>query len=196
MKILPLKYYQSSDVLALAKDLLGKYLFTQLGTHLTGGMIIETEAYRGPEDRASHAYGNRKTKRTSVMFQSGGICYIYLVYGIHYLLNVVTNVDGIPHAVLIRALAPMVGIEEMQNRRGITTTKILSSGPGTLTQALGIDLTLNGFPLNRPPIWIEDRGTLIKEEEIVIGPRIGISYAGEDAFLPWRFRLKGNKTNE
>lgn len=190
MAILPLSFYHHTDVLFLAQNLLGKYLYTCFDGIVTGGMIIETEAYRGSEDRASHAYENRMTKRNEVMFKEGGISYIYLIYGLHSLFNVVTNSAGIPHAILIRAIKPEVGIETMLKRRGkVKVDKTLTNGPGTLSQALGIDRRFNGLRLDRPPIWIEDRGVIVPKENILVGPRKGIDYAGEDAWLPWRYRL-------
>lgn len=192
MPKLPLTFYQQDDVLDISRKLLGKYLFSCFDNKLTGGMIIETEAYRGPEDRASHAYGMRKTKRTEVMYQTGGICYVYLCYGIHSLFNVITNQEGIPHAILIRAIQPLVGIETMLQRRHKQKIDCnLTSGPGTLTQALGINVMHNGLPLNGSRIWIEDKGIQIQKSEIEELPRVGVDYAGEDALLPWRFRLKG-----
>lgn len=190
MPILPLEYYRNDDVLFLSQDLLGKFLMTHIGLHLTGGIIIETEAYRAPEDRASHAFGNRRTKRNAPMYQQGGIAYVYQCYGIHALFNVVTNDADYPHAILIRAIAPTTGIEEILRRRNKDKLdKTVAGGPGTLTQALGITLKHNGLPLNGPSIWIEDRGLTIKPNDIITGPRIGVDYAGEDALLPWRFCL-------
>lgn len=189
MAILKREYFYNPDILYLSQDLLGKYLFTKINGVLTGGIIIETEAYKGPHDRASHGYNNRRTKRTEVLFQKGGVCYVYLIYGIYSLLNFVTNSEGIPNGILIRAIYPIVGIEEMMKRRKTSKMiKNLCSGPGTLTMALGIDRSFNGFPLNKPPIWVEDRNVVPLKEEIIVGPRIGIDYAGEDAKLPWRFR--------
>lgn len=193
MTILPREYYQNKDVLFLSRDLLGKFLLTRCGPTVTGGMIVETEAYRGPEDRASHAFGNRRTKRNEVMYHIGGICYIYLCYGLHVLFNVVTNVEDIPHAILIRAIEPTEGIDEMLKRRKKTKlVRQLTSGPGALTQALGIQLAHNGFALNGKTIWIEDRKVNIPLENIEAIPRVGINYAKEDALLPWRFRIKDN----
>lgn len=190
MTVLPLEYYQDHEVLFLSQDLLGKFLMTKIGSSVTGGMIIETEAYRAPEDRASHAFGMRRTRRNEMMFQEGGHCYVYQCYGIHALFNVVTNIKDVPHAILIRAIQPMVGIEEMLRRRGKDKLdKSLAGGPGTLTQALGIELSHNGCALTGPMIWIEDRQVIIPQDHIIVGPRIGVSYAGEDALLPWRFRI-------
>jgi DNA-3-methyladenine glycosylase len=172
----------SSDVVQVAHDLVGMSLFTHIDGLTVGGIITETEAYAGPEDKASHAYGNRRTKRTETMFQAGGIVYIYLCYGMHHLLNIVTNVEGIPHAVLIRALKPTHGIETMQERR--KNRSPLAAGPGTLSQALGLTLAHNGIPIGDPTIWLEDRGNKLS---IHSSPRIGIDYAEEWVEKPWRF---------
>lgn len=191
MKKLTKSFYQRDDVLAISQELLGKVLYSFIDNVLTAGIITETEAYRGVDDRASHAYGNRRTKRTEVMYQEGGVCYVYLCYGIHALLNVVTHKLNQPHAVLIRALKPIKGIEHMRKRRRtIKNDSQLTSGPGSLTQALGITTRHNGISLEGNLIWIEDQNIIILPEEIISSPRIGIDYAKEDAFLPWRFQLK------
>jgi DNA-3-methyladenine glycosylase len=188
---LPPEYYQHGDVLFLSRDLIGKFLFTSFQDIVTGGMIIETEAYRGPEDKASHAYAGRRTPRNEAMYLPGGRCYVFRCYGIHNLFNIVTNAAEIPHAILIRAIKPFYGIPEMLKRRGKQKLEpSLSAGPGTLTEALGITLEHNAFSLAGPEIWIEDRGFTVATNEIIIGPRVGIDYAGEDALLPWRFRFK------
>lgn len=184
-KTLAASFYERDDVVEIAKELIGKTLFSTIGGKLTGGIITETEAYRGAEDRACHAYNNRRTKRTEVMFQKGGIAYVYLCYGIHPLLNVVTNTHGIPHAVLIRALLPTHGLHIMKLRR--KKKENLCTGPGTLTEALGITLKHNALPLNQPPLWIEEGGLSIPEDQIISTPRIGVAYAKEHALLPWRF---------
>lgn len=195
--MLPACFYLRDDVVQIARDLLGKRLMTCFNGITTGGIITETESYRGPEDRASHAYNNRRTPRTEVMFRTGGVAYVYLCYGIHHLLNVVTQREGIPHAVLIRALLPTHGEEEMTKRRGKGP---LAEGPGALTQALGITKHLNGHPFDRAPLWIEESGMKVKEGDILSGPRVGVDYAGEDALLPWRFilaipsKMKQNET--
>lgn len=189
-------FYQRTDVVAVAKDLLGKYLFTQIGGLLTGGMIIETEAYGGVVDKACHAYNGRRTKRTEIMYAPGGVSYVYFCYGMHHLLNVVTNVKDIPEAVLIRAILPTEGIEKMLQRRNKEALdKTLTSGPGALCQALGITLEHNGLSLSHSPLWIEDRGVKLKEDQILKTPRIGIDYAGEDALLPWRFLFHSHFTS-
>jgi DNA-3-methyladenine glycosylase len=194
---LPLEFYLRQDVVAISKELLGKWIFTQIGKGpVTGGMIIETEAYAGAEDRACHAYGNRRTPRTEVMFQKGGVAYVYLCYGMHHLLNVVTNQQDIPHAILIRAIKPTHGIETMLKRRKKTTfDSRLTSGPGALCQALGIDRTFNGYSFASPPLWIEDRKASFRENEILATPRIGVDYAGKDAHLPWRFLVDPSMLN-
>jgi DNA-3-methyladenine glycosylase len=193
MTILPLEYYRHEDVLFLSQDLLGKFLVTHIGGSITAGMIVETEAYCAPEDRASHAYGYRRTRRNEVMYHAGGVCYVYRCYGIHALFNVVTNGIDHPHAILIRAIEPTDGIPVMLQRRHKTTLeKTLTAGPGALTQALGIDTSHNGLLLTGEPIWIEDRGIKLAHE-IVSSPRIGVEYAGPDSLLPWRFYLKNSR---
>lgn len=180
-QIIPLSFYQASDVVALGKALLGKLLMTRIEGHLTGGYILETESYAGVSDRASHAYNHKRTARTEVMYQSGGRAYVYLCYGMHCLFNVVTASEGEPHAVLIRALLPAIGLETMWQRR---KKKPLTAGPGTLCAALGITLKQNGKLLDSEEIWIEEG---VPVHSITAAPRIGIDYAGPDAFLPYRF---------
>lgn len=190
----PLSFYQQDDVIGISRQLLGKYLFTCFDNQLTGGVIVETEAYRAPEDRASHAYGMRRTKRNETMYEAGGVCYLYLCYGLHTLFNIVTNQHGIPHAILIRALEPVIGIDIMLKRRHKTKLdRSLTAGPGALSQALGLSLKHKGASLMGPEIWIEDRGIKVFDDDIIASPRVGIDYAGEDALLPWRFRLKSTK---
>ncbi|TPG36192.1 DNA-3-methyladenine glycosylase [Flavobacterium pectinovorum] len=187
-------YYLNQDVLFLAKDLLGKVLFTQIDGQITAGVIVETEAYYGEMDKASHAYGGRRTNRTEIMYSQGGVSYVYLCYGIHHLFNIVTSVKGEPHAVLIRAIEPMIGKEIMEERRNMPVTKsAISAGPGSAAKALGIDNYFNGKELDAEEIWLEDHGIKYKDDEIVASPRVGVAYAQEDAFLPWRFFVKGNK---
>jgi DNA-3-methyladenine glycosylase len=184
-------FYKREDVLAISQQLLGKFLCTHIEGVTTCGMIIETEAYKGAEDRACHAWNNLRTKRTEVMFWEGGVSYVYLCYGIHNLFNVVTNQYGTPHAILVRALKPIDGIEIMHARRGKKSdlTK-LTNGPGSLAQALGITTEHNGLSLQGPAIWIEDRLHIVDESQISARPRIGVDYAGKDALLPWRFTYK------
>ena len=190
---LPDSYYQRSDVVAISKDLLGKYLFTHIDGLTTGGYIVETEAYNGIVDKASHAYGNRQTPRTKTMYMAGGIAYVYLCYGIHEMFNIVTSVEGQPRAILIRALNPTEGLEVMLHRRNMLAVKPnITMGPGSVAQALGIARNINAFSLQSDTIWIEDRGLVFPEENIASGPRVGVSYAAEDALLPYRFYVKGN----
>jgi DNA-3-methyladenine glycosylase len=190
MTIIPLSYYQHHDALFLAKDLLGKYLLTNFDGHVTGGMIIETEAYCGPEDRAAHSSGGRRTPRNEVMYGIGGHAYVYFVYGMHTLFNIVTQGVGVPHGILIRAIKPEIGIDVMcKRRKKKLPDKTLTAGPGSVCQALGITIMHKGHPLDRPPIWLEDRHHRVSEANIKIGPRVGVDYAGEDALLPWRFLL-------
>ncbi|MGE8554971.1 MAG: DNA-3-methyladenine glycosylase [Chryseobacterium jejuense] len=191
---LPLSYYSNQDVLFLAQDLLGKVLFTNIEGEITAGIIVETEAYFGVKDKASHAYGGRRTDRTETLYSQGGISYVYLCYGIHHLFNVVTSVEDDPHAVLIRAVEPLIGTEIMEFRRNMPASKAaISSGPGSASKALGIDRSFNKKDLNGNEIWIEDHGIQYPSDDIVAGPRIGVAYAQEDALLPWRFFVKGNK---
>ncbi len=162
------------------------HLFTFFDGHLTGGIITETESYAGVLDKASHAYGGRFTKRTEVMYRQGGIAYIYLCYGVHALLNVVTGPAGAPHAVLIRACLPTHGIDIMLKRRKkLKVDKTLTTGPGALTEALGVTVLYTGSPLDQFPIFITDLGAKIQSFKTT--PRIGIDYAEECAHLPYRF---------
>jgi DNA-3-methyladenine glycosylase len=190
---IPHSFYLGSDVVSISKSLLGKYLFTCIDGLLTGGYIIETEAYNGVVDKASHAFGNRQTPRTQIMFGEGGIAYIYLCYGIHEMLNVVTSVAGQPHAILIRAIEPTTGIDIMQARRNMTAVKPnITAGPGSVAKALGITRKINGISMQSDTLWIEDKGLNFTNEQIATVPRIGVAYAGVDALLPYRFYVKGN----
>jgi len=183
-------FYQNPDVVEVARQLLGKVLFTRINNQLTGGIITETEAYNGIVDKASHAFGGRRTPRTEIMYSPGGTAYIYLCYGIHSLFNVVTNSEGIPHAVLIRSIVPFSGEKIMHSRRGIkVSASSLYNGPGKVCTALGIHYSLSGTSLSGNKIWIEDEGISIVKKQIEISPRIGVDYAGDDAQLPYRFVL-------
>lgn len=190
---LPFSYYQNQDVVFLAKDLLGKVLFTEIEGNITAGIIVETEAYFGIMDKASHAYGGRRTDRTETLYHDGGISYVYLCYGIHHLFNIVSSVKDEPHAVLVRAVEPLIGKELMELRRNMPASKpAISSGPGSAAKALGIDRSFNTKDLTGEEIWIEDHNIRYTPDEITVGPGIGVAYAQEDAFLPWRFFVKGN----
>jgi len=176
--------------LALSRALLGKTLYSCIDGRLTGGTIVETEAYQGAEDKACHAYNMRRTPRTEIMYSNGGVSYVYLCYGIHYLLNIVTHCEGNPHAILIRAIEPKVGIDVMlERRKKEKVERSLTAGPGALTQAMGITLKHNGLSLNSSTLWIEENSISISEKDILASPRVGVSYAEEHALLPWRFRL-------
>lgn len=193
MKLSP-EYFLNEDAVALAKDMLGKVLYTQIDGETTAGIIVETEAYFGVKDKASHAYGGRRTNRTETMYSKGGVSYVYLCYGMHHLFNVVTSVKDDPHAILIRAIVPLIGIDTMEARRNMPATKAaISSGPGSAAKALGIDRTFNAKNLTGNEIWLEDQGIKYQDDEIAATPRVGIAYAQEHAILPWRFFVKGNK---
>lgn len=188
---LPAEFYQRQKTLQIAKDLIGKILITNINDKITAARICETEAYLGITDKASHAYNNRKTKRTAVLYEPGGVAYIYLCYGIHHLFNVVTNKTTIPHAVLIRGGIPVMGEYIMANRMGyIIGDKRITRGPGNFSKALAIQKKLTGTSLQSNAIWLTDDGYQIKSKEIVSTTRIGVGFAGSDALLPYRFYLK------
>ena len=184
-------FYERDDVVSVSRDLLGKVLCTRVRDKVTSAIITETEAYAGISDRASHAFGNRRTTRTEPMYGPGGRAYVYLCYGIHHLFNVVTSQAGTPHAVLIRAALPLEGTGTMRRRRKRRLKDAsLMTGPGTVSQALGIRTTMSGTDLRGDRIWIEDRGIAIQPDDVIVGPRVGIDYAGEDAARPYRFTTK------
>lgn len=187
---IPKKFYQGNDVVKISKELLGKVLCTFIDGIYTSGIITETEAYEGEIDKASHAYNNRRTKRTEIMFGEGGIAYVYLCYGIHHLFNIVTHTADIPHAVLIRAIKPLEGIDKiLERRKKDKVTANLTAGPGTVSEALGIKTKHTGTDLTGDLIWLEDRKIKINPKDIVTGPRVGIDYAGDHAHWPYRFRI-------
>lgn len=193
MATLERAFYEQGDVLKIAKALLGKLLVTEIDGVRTAGRIVETEAYAGAEDRASHAFNNRRTNRTEIMYAPGGVAYVYLCYGIHHLFNVVTMGKDVPHAVLVRGLEPVTGVDTMLRRTGKTTlNSTLSAGPGSLTKALGITTRLTGESLLGPVVWIED-APAVPARNIVAGTRVGVAYAREDAYLPYRFWIKDNQ---
>jgi DNA-3-methyladenine glycosylase len=188
--IIPVNYFLNDDALFIAEDLIGKYLFTTIDGQISGGIITETEAYKGTNDQASHAFGGKHTLRNEIMYAEGGVAYIYLCYGIHHLLNFVTNKANIPDAVLIRSIYPTHGEELMLQRSGKNhITPDIGKGPGKVTKLLGITLAENGIQIPSKKIWLEDRGAIIKKEDILRTPRIGVGYAKEDALLPYRFVL-------
>jgi DNA-3-methyladenine glycosylase len=193
MKKLPASFYHRTNVVAIAKELLGKILVTSFNDVLTTGRIVETEAYNGVVDKASHAYGGRRTKRTETMYARGGIAYVYLCYGIHHLFNVVTNVQNTPHAILIRGIEPVTGIEIMLERmKKEKADYTIGRGPGNVSKALGISTQHTSLSLLDKDIYIADDGLKLKPSQIVTTPRIGVDYAAEDALLPYRFYVKGN----
>lgn len=184
-------FYQRKNVLQVARDLLGKVLVSSINGIETAGRIVETEAYNGVADKASHAFGGRRTARNAVMYEEGGQAYVYLCYGIHHLFNVVTHVKETPHAVLIRALVPVSGIDTMLKRTHKKSNDLsLTRGPGNLTRALGISTLHNGKSLLGREIFIGDDGTRYPRTKIIASPRIGVDYAGPDALLPYRFYIK------
>jgi DNA-3-methyladenine glycosylase len=193
-------FYVREDVVQIAKELLGKTLITFFNEQRTGGIITETEAYAGVIDKASHAYGGRRTERTEIMYADGGTAYVYLCYGIHSLFNVVTNKKGTPHAVLIRSIVPTEGIEIIENRRKQKLSKNIAVGPGKVSQALGIHYTHTGMSLKPPSprnnygdaIWIVNDNPKAEYKNISVGPRVGVNYAGDHAAWPYRFQLDLN----
>jgi len=192
-EVLGRSFYDRSDVTIIARELLGKILITRFNGEITSGRIVETEAYNGAVDRASHAYNNRRTNRTEVMFGKPGTAYVYLCYGIHHLFNVVTNREEIPHAILVRAVEPVTGIDIMQDRtRKKVLDNTLTRGPGNVSKALGIFRYHTGLDLIESEIQIVDDGLRYKKKELAVTTRIGVDYAGPDALLPYRYIVKEN----
>lgn len=195
MKKLPLQFYEQTDVVAIARELIGKIVVTNFDGIITSGRIVETEAYVAFTDKASHAYKGRRTARNEHMYAAAGTAYIYICYGMHQMLNVVTNKKDIPDAVLIRAVEPIEGIDSMLQRTGKTRLDFtLTKGPGNVGKALGIFKEHSGIHLRHDQIYIaEDKNFVIQQQDIGVSKRIGIASAGEDALLPYRFYLNGNK---
>jgi DNA-3-methyladenine glycosylase len=187
MTRLPSSFFQSSDVVKLAQKLLGQEIITKINGQRTAGLITETEAYDGSVERGSHAYLHKRTPRTEVMFAPGGRTYVYVCYGIHHMLNIVTGLKDRPQAILIRAIIPTVGQEIMLRRRHQQKlTPKLTVGPGNVAQALGLTLVDNNQSLGGQIIWVNQQ-PIVPLDEIKITPRIGIDYAGADKNLLWRF---------
>ena len=197
--VLPREFYTRNDVVRISYELLGKVLYTSFNNEISAGIITETEAYAGAIDKASHAYNNRRTARTETIYRNGGTAYVYLCYGIHALFNVVTSVGDEPHAVLIRGIQPLHGIEIMKMRVGKDKLDPSNGiGPGKVTKLLGIRVADSGLDLCRDlpgerEIWIQDEGIIVRDDEVKTGPRVGVDYAAEDALLPYRFQWSEKK---
>lgn len=186
--LLPINYFQQENVVDIARNLIGKVIYTNINGEVVGGIITETEAYAGVTDKASHSYNHRRTNRTETMYLPGGHVYIYLCYGIHHLVNIVTNKKEIPEAVLIRAIYPFYNEELLLKRRN--TKKVspkVFCGPGKVSQALGLNTDFDASQLQTEQIRIEDKGIKYESNQLEVTPRIGIDYAEEDALLPYRF---------
>ena len=192
---LPPAFFQRPDVLTIARDLLGKHLYTDIGGILTAGRVVETEAYRHEGDNSLTMHLQRKRQQAQGLYVPGGHAYIYTVYDKHALLNIATHDAAHPDTVLIRAIEPLIGIDEMLRRRGLSEIKrALTAGPGVLSQALGLTPALTGQPVTGDVLWFEDHGEAIAPADIVASARVGLAYAGaEAAGLPWRFRVAGSK---
>ena len=190
----PLSFYQRKDVVKIAKELLGKIVVTNFEAQITSGRIVETEAYVGLTDKASHSFAGKRTPKNEHMYSAGGTAYIYICYGMHQMLNVVTNEKEIPDAVLIRAIEPLEGIKIMGQRTGKKESdKTLTRGPGNVGKALGIFKHHSGLYLLEDEIYLLDDHKKIPKENIGISKRIGVESAGADALLPYRFYMKGNQ---
>lgn len=186
-------FYERDDVVKIAQELLGKIIVTKFDRALTSARIVETEAYAGVIDRASHAFGGRRTARTEVMYAFAGTAYVYLCYGIHHLFNVVTNKKDIPHAILIRAAEPMQGIKTMLQRTGKRNLDYtLTKGPGNVSKALGIYTHHTGLSLLSKELFIAEDDYILPKKCVIATPRIGVDYAGDDAALAYRFFIKDN----
>ena len=192
---LPAAFFQRPDVLTIARDLLGKYLYTQLDGVLTAGRVVETEAYRHEGDQSLTMHLQRKRHQAKGLHLPGGHAYIYTVYNRHALFNITTHDAGHPDAVLIRAVEPTIGVAEMLLRRGLAVpARALTAGPGVLSQALGITPALTGVAVTGVVLWFEDHGEDVAAADIIASARVGLAYAGvEAAGLPWRFRLRDSK---
>ena len=193
MKKLPIHFYKGTDVILIAKELIGKVIVTHFNGHITSGRIVETEAYIGITDRASHSFGGKRTARNEHMYADAGTSYVYICYGMHHLFNVVTNTKNIPDAVLIRAVEPLTGLDIMLKRTGKPRLdSSLTKGPGNAAKALGISKGNSGINLLKNEIYIGDDGFTIDQSLIGISRRIGIESTGDAASKPYRFYIKGN----
>jgi DNA-3-methyladenine glycosylase len=193
MKKLPLSFYARKDVVSISKDLIGKIIVTNFDGIITSGRIVETEAYIAFTDKASHSFSGKRTPRNEHMYSAAGTAYVYICYGMHQMLNIVTNENNIPDAILLRAVEPLQGIDQMLKRRGKKESdKTLTQGPGNVGKALGISKLHSGFSLLGNEIYLTEDHFKISLEQIGKSPRIGVESAGKDAKLPYRFYVKGN----
>ncbi len=193
MTKLPLSFYDRNDVTLIARELLGKILVSEVNGEFTSGRIVETEAYVALTDRASHSFGGKRTLRNEHMYSAPGTAYIYICYGMHQMMNVVTNKINVPDAILIRAVEPLQGIEIMMNRTGKKKTDLtITRGPGNVGKALGISKLFSGANLRNNLIYICTDGYIPSPATIGISKRIGVEGAGKDAELPYRFFIKNN----
>ena len=187
------EFYTRTDTIKIAKELLGKKLVSNFGGNITSGIICETEAYCGTKDRGCHAYNGRFTDRTKIMYAVGGVVYVYLCYGVHYLFNVITHIEGEPHAVLIRAIAVQDGLQTILKRRNKTSPDAgLGAGPGLVSACLGFTTKHTGLSLSGNKVWIED-AERIPEKNIIKSARVGMTFEGKYKRIPWRFRIKGSQ---
>lgn len=194
MKKIPLSFYRRKDVVLIAKELVGKILVTNFDGVITSGRIVETEAYVAHTDKASHSFGGKRTARNEHMYADAGTAYVYICYGMHQMMNIVTNEKNVPDAVLIRAVEPIEGIDIMLKRTGKKTLdKTLTCGPGNVGKALGIFKQHSGNHLLGNKIYLMDDHLKIDQNQIGTSARIGVESAGADALRPYRFYLKGNK---
>ncbi len=193
MKKIPADFYYEQDVLAATEALMGKLIVTKFAEELTVSRIVELEAYAGVHDKASHASGGRRTKRNEIMYGPGGYAYVYLCYGIHHLFNIVTNIEGIPHAILVRSAEPVIGMDIMLDRSGkLKADNTITRGPGNFSRAMGIRTSHNGISLQSEQLHVADDGFSFPPSLIKRSARIGVAYAAEDALLPYRYYVQGN----
>ena len=194
MKKLPIQFYKRADVILIARELIGKIIVTNVNGQITSGRIVETEAYIGLTDRASHSYGGKRTARNEHMYAEAGTVYVYICYGMHHLFNVVCNKKDIPDAVLIRAVEPLSGIDIMLERSGkIRPGSSITKGPGNAAKALGISKNHSGISVLQDQIYIADDGYIVEQNCIGISSRIGIGNTGDAVLKPYRFYVKGNR---
>ena len=194
MNKLPLSFYNRKDVLEIARDMLGKIVVTNINGLITSGRIVETEGYTGIHDKASHAFNGKRTSRNEHMYHAAGTAYIYVCYGLHQMLNIVTNAENIPDAILIRAIEPLDGLDIMAQRTGKKRTDLtITRGPGNVGKALGIHKSYSGIHLLDEVIYLTQDGFKLEQDSIGISSRVGVESAGADALLPYRFYIKANK---